>query len=61
MRLPTQAPPMPSDNNKSGAIQHADAPSPVIMANSKERFGVDELDITKSHTRLIVDSLHSGV
>lgn len=61
VRLPTQAPPNPSDNNSNGPIQHADAPIPVITANNKERLGIDELDITRSQIKVIWDSLHSVV
>ena len=44
---------MPSDSNSSGPLQHADAPKPATIANSKERFGVGEFDIIQSHIRLI--------
>ena len=40
---------MPSDSNNNGPIQHADAPKPATIANSKERLGVGELVIIKSH------------
>jgi hypothetical protein len=34
-------------------MQQADAPRPAVIANNKERFDVDEFDITRSHIKII--------